>query len=182
VAATLFLMVGHIGAGKSTRAREIAAEWPAIRLAPDDWMMPLFGHPDVDGKRAVLEGLLLRNAIDALRLGVSVILDFGLWRREERAALHWLAAELGATARTEFLTVDPETQWERVDGRWATSPPGTWRISREELMATRDLVDEPGEEELAGQLDVAPPEPHRDWSAWIAERWSIPREAVAPAL
>jgi predicted kinase len=176
---TLFLMVGHVGAGKSTRAREIAAEWPAVRLVPDDWMMPLFGHPDVDGKRAVLEGLLLLNAIDTLRLGVSVILDFGLWRREERAALHWLAARLGIEARTEFLTVDPETQWERVDGRWAQMPPGTWRISREELLATRDMVEEPSADELAGQLDLTPPEPHRDWSTWIAERWSLPPEALS---
>jgi len=150
-----------------------------MRLAPDDWMMPLFGHPDVDGKRAIVEGLLLRNAVDALRLGVSVILDFGFWHREERAALYWLAARLGADARTEFLTVDPETQWERVDGRWAQMPPGTWRISREELMATRDMVDEPGDDELAGRLDLTPPEPHRDWSTWIAARWSLPPEALA---
>ena len=177
--ATLFLMVGHVGAGKSTRARALATEWPAVRLAPDDWMMPLFGHPDVDGKRAVVEGLLLRTALDVLRQGSSVILDFGLWRIEERAALHWLAARLGADARTEFLTVDPETQWERVDGRWAQSPPGTWRISREELLATRAMVDEPGDDELAGRLDVAPPAPHHEWPTWIAERWSIPPEALS---
>jgi predicted kinase len=179
VTATLFLMVGHVGAGKSTRARALATEWPAVRLAPDDWMMPLFGHPDVDGKRAVVEGLLLHTALDVLRLGQSVILDFGFWRVEERAALHWLAAQVGATARTEFLTVDPETQWERVDGRWAEMPPGTWRISPEELFATRAMVDEPGEEELAGRLNLAPPEPHRAWSTWIAERWSIPPETLS---
>jgi predicted kinase len=173
VPATLFLMVGHVGAGKSTRARELASECPALRLAPDDWMMPLFGHPDVDGKREVVEGLLLRTALDALGLGTSVILDFGFWRRHERAALHWLAAEAGATARTIFLTVDAETQWERVDRRWAESPPGTWRISPEELFATRAMVEEPDEDELAGRFAVRPPQPHLEWSTWIAERWPI---------
>jgi predicted kinase len=178
VTATLFLMVGHVGAGKSTRAREIAAEGPAVRLAPDDWMMPLFGHPDVDGKRAVVEDLLLRTALDVLRLGESVILDFGFWREEERAALHWLAAQVGATARTEFLTIDPETQWERVDGRGAEMPPGTWRISREELFATRAMVEEPGAEELAGRLALTPPAPHRGRSTWITERWPMTAEAL----
>jgi hypothetical protein len=75
--------------------------------------------------------------------------------------------------------VDPETQWERVDGRGAEMPPGTWRISREELLATRDLVDEPDEEELAGRLELTPPAPHRAWSTWIAERWSLTPEAWA---
>lgn len=171
---TLFLMVGHVGAGKSTRARELAAEWPAVRLTPDEWVMPLFGHPNGDGKRPIIEGLLLRTAIECLRAGTSVILDFGFWSRVERASLHWLAAQVGAVARTEFLTVDPETQWERVDRRGAQLPPGTWRISREELLATRDMVEEPTEGELAGQIETTPPAPHTDWSTWIEEHWALP--------
>lgn len=178
MSATLFLMVGHVGAGKSTRARAIAEEWPALRLTSDEWMLPLFGHPDGDGRRATLDGLLIRTALDALPLGVSVILDSGFWTRDERAALHWLAAAVGATARTEFLTVDPQTQWERVDARWAQSPPGTWRISPEELLATRALVEEPDAAELAGWVDRPPPAPRAGWSAWIAERWGIPHDVL----
>ena len=41
--ATLFLMVGLPGAGKTTRAKELAAEHGALRLSPDAWMIPLFG-------------------------------------------------------------------------------------------------------------------------------------------
>jgi hypothetical protein len=59
-------------------------------------MIPLFGACDVDGKRDVLEGRLVWLAIRALRLEVSVILDFGVWGRGERSALRALAAEAGA--------------------------------------------------------------------------------------
>ncbi|NGO75189.1 AAA family ATPase, partial [Streptomyces sp. YC504] len=39
---TLFLMVGLPGAGKTTKARQLAEEDHALRLTPDEWMIPLF--------------------------------------------------------------------------------------------------------------------------------------------
>lgn len=55
----MFLTVGLPGAGKTTSARQLAKEHSALRLTPEDWMIPLFGEPEVDGKRDVLEGRLL---------------------------------------------------------------------------------------------------------------------------
>jgi predicted kinase len=83
-AATMLLMVGLPGAGKTTRAKKLAAANRALRLTPDHWMIPLFGEPMADGKRFVLEGRLISVALQALRLGTSVVLDFGLWGRDER--------------------------------------------------------------------------------------------------
>ena len=93
-------MVGLPGAGKTTRAKELAATHQALRLTPDHWMIPLFGDPMADGKRFVLEGRLISVALQALRLGTSVVLDYGLWGRDERSALRWLArVEPGRHAR-----------------------------------------------------------------------------------
>src|SRR6187402_2415834 len=77
--ATLILMVGLPAAGKTTRARELAAEHQALRLTPDHWMISLFGDSMADGRRFVLEGRLISVALQALRLGTSVVLDYGLW-------------------------------------------------------------------------------------------------------
>jgi predicted kinase len=55
-ATTLVLIVGLPGAGKTTRAEELAAANRALRLTPDHWMIPLFGDPMADGKRFVLAG------------------------------------------------------------------------------------------------------------------------------
>ena len=47
-------MVGLPGAGKTTRARAIESEERALRLTPDEWMIPLFDGIQPDGKRDVL--------------------------------------------------------------------------------------------------------------------------------
>ena len=78
----MFLMVGLPGAGKTTRAKELAAEHGALRLSPDAWMIPLFGESEADGKRAVLEGRLIWVALETLKQGTSVVLDFGFWSRD----------------------------------------------------------------------------------------------------
>ena len=105
-AATMLLMAGLPGAGKTTRAKQLAAVHRALRLTPDHWMIPLFGEPLADGKRFVLEGRLISVALQALRLGTSVVLDFGLWGRDERSALRWLARSAGAACQVVYLPVD----------------------------------------------------------------------------
>ena len=110
-AATLILMVGLPAAGKTTRARELAATHPAVRLTPDHWQIALFGNSIGDfqrpgGERWVLEGRLISVALQALRLGTSVVLDFGLWGRDERSALRWLARSARAACHLVYLPVD----------------------------------------------------------------------------
>ena len=96
------LMVGLPGSGRTTRARELAATRRALRLTPDEWMAPLFGDGEADGKRDVLEGRLIVVAVDALRLGTNVVLDFGLRARDERSALRWLAPPDGWAGWAEW--------------------------------------------------------------------------------
>jgi predicted kinase len=105
---------------ETTRAEEVAAARPALRLTPDHWMIPLFGDSLADGKRFVLEGRLISVALQALRLGTSVVLDFGLWGRDERSALRWLARSAGAACQVVYLPVD------QLDGGEIPSPPTGW--------------------------------------------------------
>ena len=83
------MIVGLPGAGKSTRARELEKAHRALRFSPDEWMIPPFGESEADGKRDLLEGLLINAGLCALA-GTNVVLDFGFWGRDERRALRSL--------------------------------------------------------------------------------------------
>ena len=159
----LHVVVGLPGAGKTTLAHRLEAQLPALRLTPDEWMVPLFGEPE--GKRDDLEGLLIRVAMRALALGVDVVLDFGVWSRDERTCLRHLAADVGATTTLHYLPVEPESQWARLASR---EDPASFRIERADMDLYATLFEEPSAEELAG-ADDRPDDP--PWPEWSRNRW-----------
>ena len=119
-------------------AKELAAANRALRLTPDHWMIPLFGEPMADGKRFVLEGRLISIALQALRLGTSVVLDYGLWGRDERWALRWLARSAGASCQVVYLPVDKGVQLARIAHRQATAPHQTFPMSEADVDQWRE--------------------------------------------
>lgn len=167
----MFLMVGLPGAGKTTRAKELAAQYRALRLTPDAWMIPLFGQSDAGGKRDVLEGRLIWLALEALHLGTSVVLDFGLWARDERSALRWLARSAGASCHVVYLPLDRAAQLGRILHRQATTPDQTFPISQAEADHWRAEFEPPDAAELAGSEPPDPPAGWPSWREWAADRW-----------
>ena len=168
--AKLFLIVGLPGAGKTTRAKALAAERRALRITPDEWVIALFGGRD-DGKRWVLEARLLSLAFEALRLDTSVVLDFGLWGRDERSALRWLARAVGAECDVVYIAVDRTTQLARIAHRQATTPHQTFPMTEAEVDAWRKQFQEPDEPELDGTRLDEPPDGWPSWPEWAADHW-----------
>jgi predicted kinase len=164
-------MVGLPAAGKTTRAREVAAARGALRFTPDEWMLPLFGPVQPEGRRDVLEGRLLWLALAALRAGVDVVLDFGVWSRDERSALRALAAAAGAGCELVHLDVAAEEQRRRVRARAETAAATTFAMTDADLDGWRLLFQAPDAAELAAVDLDPPPAGHASWEAWVRERW-----------
>jgi predicted kinase len=173
----LILMVGLPAAGKTTRAKQLAATYRALRLTPDDWMIPLFGDSTADGKRFVLEGRLLSVALQSLRLGTSVVLDYGLWGRDERSALRWLAGSAGASCQGIYLPVDKDTQLIRIAHRQATTPHQTFPMTEADVDRWRTQFQVPDAAELHGGEIPAPPVGSDGWLEWAVEHWPSCNEA-----
>jgi predicted kinase len=167
----LFVLVGLPAAGKTTLAKELETTEQAIRLSPDEWMIPLFGDSGADGKRDLLEGRFLWLALQILERGGNVILDFGCWSRDERSALRSLAASVGASCQILYLEVDPAEQRRRIRRRWATSPTSTFPLSDADLDQFRAIFEIPDHAELVASEVDPTPGGYETWRAWAADRW-----------
>ena len=164
-------MVGLPAAGKTTRARELASAWSALRLTPDEWMIPLFGQQQPEGKRNVVEGRLIWVALSALQIGVNVVLDFGVWARVERSALRALAASVGAASELVYLHVDEEEQWQRVQARTLSEAATTFQMTEADLDGWRPSFQPPDADELQA-VDIDPsPMGFDSWEAWVGQYW-----------
>jgi predicted kinase len=127
---TIYLIVGLPGAGKTALAKGLETRESALRLTPDDWQMAIFSDddphrwrsPERAGHRDRIEGKLVQIGMRAAQLGIDVIFDFGLWGRDERSALRWIASTLGVPTKIIYLPVGLEEQRRRIDNRFDTEP------------------------------------------------------------
>ncbi|MFC7708163.1 AAA family ATPase [Micromonospora lupini] len=169
---TLFLTVGLPCTGKTTTARRIETEEKALRLTKDEWVKALYGHENPSSATDVIEGRLIQIGLRALELGNSVVIDFGLWSRDERSALPQAAADVGATVEMRYFELTPAEQRERVDRRQAEAPHTTWPMSDEELAEWAASFEIP----TSGELDDTeaidyPPAGFATWDKWRTHRW-----------
>src|SRR5215813_1810636 len=113
----LILLCGLPGAGKTTLARRLAQEVPAVRFGADEWMARLRVDLHDEEMRDRLEGLFWELAQELLRLGTSVILEFGSWVRAERDEKRLGARALGVGVELHYLDVPAEELWRRIEQR-----------------------------------------------------------------
>jgi len=145
----LVLIVGLPGSGKTTLATELAASMPASRMSPDDWMVASGIDLWNERARSLIEACQLEVALDLLRSGRNVVIEWGLWTRRERDAVRDAARALGSPVEMRYVTADAEELWRRVErrdleGRW-----GSRSIRREEFDEWTRIFEPPTDPEHA---------------------------------
>jgi predicted kinase len=169
---TLFLTVGLPGTGKTTAARRIEVERNALRLTKDEWVKALYGHENPRSAGDVIEGRLIQIGLRALELGNHVVIDYGLWGRDERSALRQAAADLGALVQMRYFELAPTEQRNRLDQRLVESSNTTWHMSDAELAEWAANIDVPTPGELDGTEAIDdPPAGFATWDEWRRHRW-----------
>jgi predicted kinase len=145
----LLLTCGLPGAGKTTLARQLAANRGAVRLTSDDWIIAVGSNPWEEAARVATEQELWRLAQEILRLGTSVVLEYGLWGRDERDAFRSAARDLGVGVELHYLDVSTEELWRRIDERNAEPPWTNYPITRAHLEEWTASFQAPDAAELA---------------------------------
>ncbi|BCJ50176.1 hypothetical protein Asp14428_16510 [Actinoplanes sp. NBRC 14428] len=169
---TLFLTVGLPCAGKTTAARRLEVEHAALRLTKDEWVKALYGPGNPPSAGDVIEGRLIGIGLRVLELGTNVVIDYGLWSRDERSALRQAAADRGAAVELHYFEVSLDEQRRRRDRRQAEAPHTTWPMSDEELAEWAARIEVPTPGELDGSEPVGdPPAGFATWDAWREHRW-----------
>ncbi len=151
--ATLYLICGLPGSGKTTLAKKIETSQTALRLCPDEWIESLLADvtntEELDRLRTPVESIQWEVAKRALLLGVNVILENGFWSRAERARYRSQAEGLGAQVELIYLEVDRNELWSRLAKRNENLPPGTFVVQEEQLDLWLSWFEPPTAEEMS---------------------------------
>lgn len=149
---TLHLMVGLPCSGKTTEAKRLERQINAIRFTPDEWMTRIIGSgtidPDHDRRHSEIEMIMWELAERLLPIGVSVILDYGFWAREERDWFRARAHALGADFQIHSMDVPEAELYQRLEHRNAANAGDVFIIPPEEMARYITLFEAPTPDEL----------------------------------
>jgi len=107
--AKAILICGMICSGKTTLARHLMEKSPAVLLSMDELMLavlpPQLGDMH-DGISAKCREYLLARAVETVRAGVDVILDWGFWTRADRTRTTQYFRKYGIETVWHYAEVD----------------------------------------------------------------------------
>ena len=114
--ATIHLMVGFMGFGKTTVAKELAKKLPAVRLTHDEIMLARYGRnpDDFQTKYKIVDNEIRVQTAEYIRQGKDVILDYGFWTHAKREEYYNWAKTLTNHVIFHVVECDMETAKQRV--------------------------------------------------------------------
>jgi len=141
-------MCGRPGSGKTTLARRLAVQIPAVALSPDEWMTQL-GVELHHSLREPLSDQLWRLGQELLANGQNVIMESGHWMRDERDEKRVVARTLGVAVELQYLDVPLDELHRRIAQRTAERAWDSYPMAPEELDGWMALFQPPDASELA---------------------------------
>lgn len=159
--ATLHVVFGPSGAGKTTYAHAFARREKAVAFILDEWMARLFAPdmPDPIQYEWMIERVqrceaqIWSAAAGVLAAGTSVILDIGLLRKADRDRVREIATATELPLQWHYVTASAEARRARVADRNVVRGDNfAIEVTPEMFEFVEGIFEVPGPDELAGAL------------------------------
>ncbi len=110
---TLYFFCGKMGAGKSTKSKQMAIDKHAVLLSEDEWLSSLYPNQIVSFEdyikfSAQLKPLVRKHVQNILSVGTDVVMDFPANTQKLRKWFLDLASEVNARHQLIFLNISNE--------------------------------------------------------------------------
>lgn len=110
---TLYFFSGKMGAGKSTKSKQLAIEKHAVLLSEDEWLSSLYpkqinSFEDYLKFSAQLKPILKKHVQNILSVGTDVVMDFPGNTQKQRKWFLDIASEVNANHQLIFLNLNNE--------------------------------------------------------------------------
>lgn len=121
---SIHLMCGFIGFGKTTIAKRLEKELPAVRFTHDEIMLERYGRnpEDFQVKYKLVDEDIRKRAEQAILQGQNVIMDYGFWNRETRKEYWEWAQTLTPDVVFEVVECDVDLAKKRTLKRSMENP------------------------------------------------------------
>ncbi len=110
VGGTLYFFCGKMGAGKSTKSKQMAKEKNAVLLSEDEWLASLYPNQitsfeDYLKFSAQLKPMVKKHVQNILSVGTNVVMDFPGNTQKQRKWFLDLTSEVNANHQLIFLNL-----------------------------------------------------------------------------
>ena len=130
------LICGFIGFGKTTFAKKLEMELPAVRFTHDEIMLKHYGrNPDnFREKYKKVDSYIRQETVKFIKTGKNVILDYGFWSKAQREEYYKWAKTITPNVIFYVIVCDLDIARKRVIERTKNNP--------NELFIDENIFDE----------------------------------------
>lgn len=124
---TLIFFSGKMGAGKSTKSKQVSIERNAVLISEDEWLSKLYPNQitsldDYIRYSLLMKPLVRSHVLDILKTGTNVVMDFPANTLKQRKWFKELIAEANAPNELIYIKVSDDICLRQIEQRRQQQP------------------------------------------------------------